>query len=349
MNKESFKSIPHLSLEQRIRDRIEQKGYLPIDEYLNFCLYDPLDGYYNKRDVIGRKGDFITSPEISQIFGELIGLFLIAQWSYAGQSQHLQIIEYGPGRGTLAIDILRTIKHIPVMRNVVRTYHMIEKSPILRGKQKKALANYTDVFWHDSLKDVPQSDAYQFIIANEFFDALPIKQFTARNDRYEERLVVIDPVTKKLSFTHVQKENIYEDCYSYKPFINDINESLSKTIGSAIIIDYGDLEENRLGDTLQGMKDHRYMSILENPGTVDISHHVNFKLLSELFLPCFYQEPIETQGTFLQKIGIEMRMAQLLKRATDQQKIDIMTACTRLISPQHMGTLFKVLFVRNYD
>lgn len=338
-----------MSLEQRIRDKIERKGYISIDEYLDFCLYDPLEGYYNNGDVIGRNGDFITSPEISQIFGELIGLFLIAQWSYACTLKHLQIIEYGPGRGTLANDILRTIKYIPFMDNVFITYHMIEKSTVLRAKQKQVLADCKNVFWHNSLKDVPQSDAYQFIIANEFFDALPIKQFTVGNDRCEERFVIIDPVTKKLSFTHVQKENIYEDCYSYKPFINDINEFLSKTIGSAIIIDYGDLQENRLGDTLQGIQDHRYMSIFEKPGTVDISHHVNFKLLSELFSSSFYQEPIETQGTFLQKIGIEMRMTQLLKHATDQQKMDIMTACTRLISPQHMGNLFKVLFVRNYD
>lgn len=338
-----------LSLEQRIREKINEKGHLSIDEYLNLCLHDPQGGYYNSKNVIGRNGDFITAPEISQIFGELIGLFLVAQWSYAGKSRYLQIIEYGPGKGTLACDILRTIKQIPIMRKISISYHMIEKSPILYKKQRQKLAAYTDVFWHESLADVPHCHAYQFIIANEFFDALPIKQYIKINDYQEERLVIIDPLTKKLSFTHVEKESIYEDCFSYKPFINDINESLSKTMGAAIIIDYGDLQENRMGDTLQGMQDHRYISILENPGSVDISHHVNFNLLSQLFSIDFYQEPIETQANFLQKIGIEMRMTQLLKRANDQQKLEIMTACTRLISPQHMGTLFKVLFVRNYD
>jgi NADH dehydrogenase [ubiquinone] 1 alpha subcomplex assembly factor 7 len=293
-----------LSLEKRIRDKINQKGHLSIDEYLDFCLYDPLEGYYNKKNIIGRNGDFITAPEISQIFGELIGLFLIAQWSYAGETSHLQIIEYGPGNGTLAYDILRIIKQIPVMRNIAISYHMIEKSPILCEKQKQTLAGYPDVFWHESLKDVPECQAYQFIIANEFFDALPIKQYTTADDRREERLIIIDPHTKKLSFTHLQKTMIYEDCYRYKPFIEDINEALSKTIGSVIIIDYGDLQENRLGDTLQGMQDHRYMSILENPGAVDISHHVNFKLLSDLFSAEFYKYPILNQAGFFNKKSI---------------------------------------------
>lgn len=338
-----------MSLENKIKDLIIQKGPITVDHYIDLCLFDEDDGYYTSKNVIGRHGDFITSPEISQIFGELIALFIIAEWSKSGSEKPIHIIELGAGNGTLADDILRTFQQIPLMHSITYSYTFIEKSPVLKQVQQQKLSAYQNLSWFNTLNDFDHNNQFVFIVANEFFDALPIKQFIGPPQDQHERLITFEPTTNQLAFHNNDTQNIYEETIGYQSIIEQINRILQKNIGACLIIDYGDTQKSRKGDTLQGMKNHHYASILEEPGSVDISHQVDFYQLSKLLSTQLHQNPIQTQEAFLKHIGIEMRMNQLLHNATSQQKMDIISACTRLISPQHMGHIFKVLFAKNYD
>ena len=339
-----------MPLKEKILKKIKKNNGIGLDEYLKICLYDQKHGYYFSQNVIGRDGDFITAPEISQIFGELIGLFIINEWIITNKKKPLQIIEFGPGKGTLASDIIRTINAIPFLQNIPYEYYLVEISPFLKKEQEKTLENSKYYSWIKGLHDIKDNDGFHFIIANEFFDALPIKQHIKNSHQKKvERKVIYDEKTQNFMFDIKDDQKVYEYCPMYKEMCDNISNFLAQKTGAMLAIDYGDFQENRTGSTIQGMKNHHYAPIFDNLGSTDISHQVDFYTLSKFLSKNFHVSPIETQEGFLQKIGIEKRMNQLLQYASSEQKMNIISACTRLISPQHMGQLFKVLFAKNYD
>ncbi len=329
-------------LKKRIFEHIQQNGPITVDHYLSMALYDPKDGYYFKEGIIGRDGDFITSPEITQIFGELIAIFIIDQWSSIDSNYDLHIIECGPGRGTLTHDILNTLKQYNAVYE--RTHiHLVEISPYLKEVQQEKLKDYQNIQWYTSLEAVPHCSGYTFILANEFFDALPIKQYSGHSHQKKERMIFIND-HGNLSFSTPDNNHIHETCPAYKIIMDNINLRLQSAPGSVLIIDYGDEAKNRTINTLQAIQDHKLAHVFDAPGEVDISHQVNFKTLRDLTDSSMLCYPLITQGDFLKQLGIDLRLQQLLPGASAEQRMQLLSACARLTSPQHMGEIFKVFY-----
>ncbi|CAO5675291.1 MAG: hypothetical protein HEEMFOPI_00209 [Holosporales bacterium] len=334
-----------MSLQIKLQQKIEKIGEIPVDQYINDCLFDQEFGYYKTRHVLGREGDFITSPEITQIFGELIAVFIIQEWQRF-KGCPVQIIEYGPGRGVLMQDMLRVFSKFPDFMDSLKI-HLIECSSSLKIEQAQRLKNNKFVFWHESFDTIPLNDSFTFVLANEFFDALPIKQSILKNEQRIERKIILN---EKGQFCFNGNNLVEETHEYYKSMITPINEraKVASFLGF-LIIDYGYFDEDVKGDTLQGMQDNFFSSILENPGMVDISHHVNFNTIVDCLDFIFTNIIFSTQKEFLEMLGIEERLNQLLKKANPNQRMELLSSCTRLISPSHMGELFKVLYASTHD
>lgn len=332
-----------MPLIDRIKSEILKDGPISVDRYMELCLYDSKKGYYFSKDILGRDGDFITSPEVTQIFGELLALLFVHQWMLGGERKPVQLIECGPGKGTLMHDMLRILQKYPNLYNNL-SIHLVEVSPLCKALQELKLKPHA-ISFHNNIEDAPYCEGFTFIVANEFFDALPIKQFY-KNE--EQRITLND--REKLSFTLKDSDtisindNLVEDCPSYKNIMDSINKRLLYAPGALLIIDYGDEEEERFGSTLQAIREHRIAHIFDEPGKVDLSHQVNFKALRGYLDPSFECLPLMNQGAFLKRLGIEERLYQLLEKATPQQKMELLSGCARLISPQYMGNIFKVLY-----
>jgi len=284
-----------------------------IDRYMELCLTHAEHGYYMKQDPFGVAGDFVTAPEICQVFGEMVGIWAITAWEKLGKPKEFAIIELGAGRGTLMKDLLRAVKIIPEFQPEI---HLVEISPYLRKAQKESLAGI-DVKWHDA---PPKLKIPSILIANEFFDALPIKQFI---DGEECKIIVQNG---ELAFNlAAENNNVREAC----PLAEEIMHFISNTYQAGLIIDYG-YTENEEFDSLQALHRHKYHNILENSGDADLTAHVNFDLLTKSCqIPC----NVETQREFLLRHGGDVRAKILgLERDFD-----------RLVNPKQMGILFKVL------
>ncbi len=327
-----------------IRTRIQEHGPIPVSEFMSLALSHPEHGYYRKKDPLGRGGDFVTAPEVSQMFGELIGLWAAVVWHSLGAPDPVLVVELGPGRGTLMADLLRGAAIDPAFRSAIRT-HLVETSPALRARQAETLKD-ADVTWHDYVAAVPPGAA--IMIANEFFDALPIRQFVHRAGQWHERMVTTDG--DDLAFTDgtpvsivgpkTEDGAIFERNEPATAIAALIGERLAADNGAALIIDYGHAA-SAAGDTLQAVARHARAEILADPGEADLTAHVDFQALSEAARPARAWGPV-TQGAFLRALGIELR-ADKLMRANPKQAMDIETACRRLIDAEEMGTLFKVL------
>lgn len=321
------------------------------------ALANPNYGYYTTQNPIGKSADFITSPEISQMFGELIGLWCIDIWNKMGSPASLHLVEIGPGKGTLMRDAINASAVMPKFQKSIQL-HLVETSPVLRARQRSAL-NDVQVTWHTNFYEVP--DGPMIIIANELFDALPIHQFQRTAAAWQERLVdieinsdqfklVLGPVSGAFATVSKElKESPIGSVVEVSPDSINLMHTISSRIltqgGAALIIDYGSIT-NRPRDTLQGVVRHNTHNVFQDPGKVDLSAHVDFETLG------YVAEQIgaavwgpELQGAFLQSIGIQARAAQLKKSATPNQAKDIDSALERLINPGQMGTLFKVLAV----
>lgn len=334
-------------LEGHIKDLIKKDGPISMAHFMELCLTHPEFGYYTGHDPIGAEGDFITAPEVSQMFGELIGLFMADYWLGLGRPKPFHFIELGPGRGTLMKDALRAIEVVPGMRESVHV-HFLEVSPTLKKKQAKAVP---DANWVESLDEVP--GGMSFIIANEFFDCLPVRQFQMTDSGWAERVIglVDDQLEIALSEKSLPKSlpavanigDIKEMTPQAAFWVDTLAGRLNQRGGIALIIDYG-YDAPGFGDTLQALKKHKFSSVLENPGKVDLTAHVNFENLKKRAV----QNDLDvygpkTQGEFLENIGLEHRASGLLKCATKKQEIDILSAVKRLVDPGEMGELFKVL------
>jgi NADH dehydrogenase [ubiquinone] 1 alpha subcomplex assembly factor 7 len=345
-------------LETEIRRRIAGSGPMPVGQFMTLCLTHPEHGYYMTRDPLGAAGDFITSPEISQMFGELIGLWTAAVWKQMGSPENVQLIELGPGRGTMMLDALRAANAMPGFRKAILV-HLVEVSPALEKRQRQAFASSdVPVSWHKVLEDVPAGPS--IILANEFFDALPVQQAVMCVDGWHERVVKIDD-KDKLQFTNgrdpiplfdqmlppgardAQIGAIFE--WRADQIALELGRRVVRSEGAALVLDYGHVL-SATGDTLQAVGNHQFAKPLEAPGTVDLTAHVDFKALAQAAesMDAVTHGPIE-QGIFLRRLGIETR-ATALKKAVPRDKVaDIDSALLRLTAADRtgMGRLFKAV------
>jgi NADH dehydrogenase [ubiquinone] 1 alpha subcomplex assembly factor 7 len=329
-------------LEKIITRMISDDGPMPLDRYMSLCLGHPEHGYYMTRDPLGAAGDFTTSPEISQVFGELIGVWVAQTWELIGSPRKFTLAELGPGRGTLMMDVLRVLKKIPACAKAAEV-HFVEMSPVLRAAQLERVPHAT---WHSSVASLPGNPT--ILLANEFFDALPIRQFERIRGRVFERLVGtglsigLMPSPMQWPF---QNDGVLEDSAIRDAVATQLGDYLSKASGAALIIDYGHLRPAS-GDTLQAMKGHKFCKITEHVGEADVTSHVDFENLGRGFVKGGAKiAGAMTQGQFLEAMGLEARTRVLASNSEGAKRRDIITASERLAKPGEMGDLFKVMAV----
>lgn len=331
------------TLESVIKAHIRTYGPMTIETFMGIVLGHPKLGYYITRDPLGVGGDFTTAPEISQLFGEMIGLCLADAWLRAG-CPPFHLVELGPGRGTLMADLLRGTKNIAGFHEKMRL-HLVETSPALRAKQEALLEGYKPT-WHSDDNTLPE-DAPLFIIANEFFDALPIRQIAMLNHKAVERTVGLDEngaltygltdAPPSLLSRRLDDGEIIE----VSPLREAVMEKLSRRIttqgGIFLIIDYGEDSPKFGGDTFQAVHKHGYCNPLEHIGHADLTSHVDFYRLRSIARQygCDTQGAV-TQAAFLEGLGIRARAAML-------QDDQIDSGLERLVDPRSMGVLFKVM------
>jgi len=345
-------------LELEILRRISVAGPMPVSEYMALCLTEPEHGYYMTRDPIGARGDFITAPEVSQMFGELIGIWMAATWRLMGSPENVRLIELGPGRGTLMRDALRAAN---VMKGFVDAIvlHLVEINPILQTQQEKTLERVpVPVYWHQTLNDVPKGPA--IIVANEFFDALPVDQAVKTANGWRERRVTVDSAgnfaytiarDSILHFDNVLpsavREAPEESIFEWRSDIPaiDLGRRVMDDGGAALVIDYGHAQ-SAVGDTFQAVGKHAYANPLAAPGNFDLTAHVDFEALARAVeaMGAKAHGPID-QATLLRRLGIETRAARLKANTPSERAID--AALIRLIGegPHGMGHLFKAMAV----
>lgn len=336
-----------MTLRDLLGARIAANGPMPVSDYMAECLLHPVHGYYTGRDPLGVAGDFITAPEISQMFGELIGLALAQAWQDQGASAAFTLAELGPGRGTLMADLLRATATIPGFHAAANLV-LIEASPTLREVQRARLAGLS-ISFADNVDSLP--DAPLFLVANEFFDALPIRQFIRDGNAWRERQVGLRDGALAFGLggptmpaaladrTDAADGDLVEVCPQAPVIMATIAGRIAAHGGAALIVDYGDWRS--LGDTLQALRGHTPEGPLVNPGEADLTAHVDFEVLAAT--PGLTHSRLTPQGVFLERLGITQR-AQVLARALRGAALDgHIAAHRRLTHPEEMGTLFKTL------
>jgi len=341
-------------LADRIRTLIGAEGPLTVERYMDLCLAH----YYGSRDPLGLRGDFTTSPEISQMFGELLGLWAGAVWQGMGSPAGTRLVELGPGRGTLMADALRAARLVPAFLDAA-ALHLVETSPALRERQREALREAgRTAAWHDALGEVPAGPAV--VIANEFFDALPIRQFVATQGGWRERLVGIEG--GRLAFglsgepdaplgPATRPGDVREWPGAAVAVAQDLAGRLARDGGAALLIDYG-YWGPAAGDTLQAVRRNAFADPLAEPGEADLTAHVDFARLAEAAAVAGARPhgPAD-QADFLTALGLPARAAALKRRATAAQAEAIDRAAGRLTArgATAMGSLFKVLGLSHPD
>jgi SAM-dependent MidA family methyltransferase len=331
------------SLPDRLRRLIAVQGPIPVSDYMAIAnAY-----YYATRDPLGASGDFTTAPEISQMFGELIGLALADVWARAGRPEGVRYVELGPGRGTLAADALRAMSAAGLDPPV----HFVETSPVLRAAQAERIP---DASWHDDLAGLP-GEGPILVVANEFFDALPVRQLVATGNGWRERLVALDsdrfvpaagPAIPAAAVPEPVRAappgTVLETSPASLAYTRRLADRLNRHGGAALIVDYG---HDRLcaGETLQAVRRHEYADPWTEPGESDLTAHVDFESLSRAAAEAgaTVHGPV-TQGEWLARLGIEAR-AGALARSAPHRSDEIRTARDRLVSPDQMGKLFRVI------
>lgn len=340
-----------LTLAQQIDIQIASSGPMSVATYMGLCLTHPTQGYYKAADPLGAKGDFITAPEISQMFGELIGFWLVNLWQQMDEPKRFTLLELGPGRGTLMADILRVACRAPGFGDALQL-KLFETNPALTFQQRQRLEAY-DPKWLENFNNF--DDGPVLIIANEFFDALPIRQFVRKADGWHERQVgladgkrvfglsptPIPPESMPDALGDAERDTVFEVSFAAGEVMSVLAKIVAKQGGGILAIDYG-YGSTQTGETLQGVRNHAFADVLENPGETDLSAHVDFgALIGAARLAGLATQPLATQGEFLTRLGIDDRAAAL-SRANPGSADDIRIACERLVHPDQMGTLFKV-------
>ena len=332
-------------LKEKIHNIIVENGPISIASFMEISLSDKEYGYYRKKMPLGSKGDFVTSPDISQIFGEIIGIWILDIWIKLKEPNNFQIVDLGGGRGTLLKDINR------VLKNKIKNFIFIDINEELIKLQKKALNGATHF---EKINDIPKKPT--IFIGNEFLDTFPVHQFIKKNNYWKEICVNSDnkelffsyettKLSKKLissNFVNLKEDSIIEINFKVREIINNISNFIKKNSGAAIFFDYGYLDGH--GDSFQGIKDNKPINPLSDPGFVDLTSHVNFKdiILQAKKNNINFYGP-NTQSLFLEEMGAIQRLRILERNAKDHQRKDLRIGLNRLMSNKEMGNLFKVI------
>ncbi len=328
-------------LHDLIARQIRLNGPITIANYMDLCLCHPEHGYYRKGHPVGAAGDFITAPEVSQLFGEMVGIWAADIVMKLGNQRKIYLSELGPGNGTLMKDVMRVLSRLSVNIEI----HLVEINEALRQKQRQVLG---DVKWHDDLSTLPQ-DAPIILIANEFFDALSFRQAVKTKAGWQEAVIGLQD--DRLVFglggflsgddlPNASENSVYEFSPARERIWSEVVSRVTKQKGAALAIDYGHLEK-RLTGTFQSVKNHQYANVLENPGEQDLTSHVDFSILKTLSKDVQIDH-FSSQSEFLKSIGIEIR-AENLCGSNPSSRDNIMAGLRRLIHRDEMGQLFKVI------
>jgi NADH dehydrogenase [ubiquinone] 1 alpha subcomplex assembly factor 7 len=348
------------ALGELLARRIRIAGPITVAEYMAEALGHPQYGYYKQGDPFGLEGDFITAPEISQMFGELLGAWCAAVWETMGRLAPVRLVELGPGRGTLMADALRGTRKAAGFHAAI-DLHMVETSPYLRGRQAEALkqaASSIAPSWHDTFDDVP--DGPLLLVTNELFDALPIHQFEFQGGRWLERVVDVDSdggllfalrapgaalAVATAAPQPARQGMVIEACPAGIALTAAIGRRVAQHGGAALIIDYGH-DGSGAGDSLQAVRRHQKHAVLADPGAADLAAHVDFGALAKAAREtgAAVHGPIP-QNTLLERLGIKLRATALARNATPAQAADLQAATERLLHLEQMGTLFKALAI----
>jgi SAM-dependent MidA family methyltransferase len=345
-------------LKDRIVRLIEANGPLSVADYMALCLFDPKDGYYTTREPFGTSGDFTTAPEVSQMFGELVAVWLLTAWRALGRPSPITLAEIGPGRGTLMKDVLRVLGRLDPDLSSSASVAMIETSPRLAVVQKATLGDQADrVEWHDAIATLPRRPL--LIVANELFDAIPIRQFVRTGGRWMERAVGLNE-TGKLMFTvrpgapdptllppeaaGAPDGAIAELSPARTALMETIAERMAGDGAAALLIDYG-YSKPALGDTLQALSRHAYADPLAEPGKADLTAHVDFSALAQVAKAHGIDAHLLPHGVFLLRLGLLERAGQLGANADAATRRKLQSEVDRLAGSDGMGTLFKVLAI----
>jgi NADH dehydrogenase [ubiquinone] 1 alpha subcomplex assembly factor 7 len=334
------------ALKHSLLRQIDRLGPLSVSEYMTQCLYHPDHGYYTQSRPLGKTGDFITAPEISQMFGEMIGLSLAQNWLDQGSPSPFCLAELGPGTGQLMSDILRATASVAGFHAGAQL-HLCEINPHLKNQQSQRLERFTPIWIPDTtqLPDLPL-----FLVANEFFDCLPINQLTKTATGWDEQIIASKNAA--LCFAHrpagalttelpanLPTGSVLELCPAANAIAQDLAGLIANYGGCALICDYG---SDGTGDTLQALNNHQKVDVLSEPGTVDLTAHVNFSALKQSITQAKVIGP-EPQGLFLERLGITDRAQRLAQNLSDDALENHISAHRRLTHPDEMGDLFKMM------
>lgn len=354
-------------------ERISALGPITVAEFMKECLTNPYHGYYMRANVFGRHGDFITSPDICQIFGELIGVWFINEWTMLKQPPSINFIELGPGRGTLLSDILRVFSRFPLAYNAI-SLHLVEVSPAMRSLQENVLSKLSSLFnlplpsakWHSDLRSVPR-DLPTLLLANEFFDALPVHQFQKSGWGWREVLVDIDKTKRgatELCFVLAPSQTSSQIAYlplagdiAHREFIeicpqalvllDEVCQRVAEDGGSALLIDYGHLGNK--GNTLRGFRRHELCHPLLDPGDVDLTCDVDFSLLRHRAFSSKHAVDVhgpKSQAYFLINMGLLTRLQTLVSQCgSDARREGLLSGCEMLITREQMGERFQFMSI----
>ena len=342
----------------KIINILKEKKSIPLDQFINIALYDKKFGYYMKKNPFGKKGDFITSPLISNLFSEMLAVWCVSFWEHLGKPSKILLVELGPGDGTLCKDLLNTFKKFKYFYNSLEI-NLLEISNKLKTIQKTKITN-KKVKWIKKIQEINYGPV--IFLGNEFFDALPIKQIYKKKKFFFEKYVTLSDDNKKIKFLYkradnnlikkIQNLNLVSAGYTIEypleaiKFLNTIAKKIDKFDGGLLTFDYG-YTVNKNQNTLQSIKKHKYTNILFTPHHSDITSHLNFTLFHKILKKNNLNvEKIVNQSKFLKKIGILERANILSKKMTFKEKANMFYRLKRLLDPVEMGSLFKVIFAQ---
>tara|TARA_B100001123_G_C15289852_1_gene1017058 strand:+ start:510 stop:1574 length:1065 start_codon:yes stop_codon:yes gene_type:complete len=339
----------------KIINILKNQKSIPLDQFIDIALYDKKYGYYMKKNPFGKEGDFITAPLISKLFSEMIGVWCVAFWEHLGKPKKILVVELGPGDGSLCKDILKTFKNFETFYNSLEI-NLLEKSNILKKIQKLKINN-KKVKWIEKINDINYGPV--IFLANEFFDALPIKQIYKKKNLFFEKHVALTKDAKKIKFLYkkINKKtlnnlkslnltsvgSINEYPFEALEYLKIVAKKIKKFNGGILTLDYG-YNENKNQNTLQSIRKHKFSDVLYKPGNIDISTHVNFDLFSKILKKeNLNVEKIVSQNEFLQKLGIVERANILSKKMNFKEKANMFYRLEKLLDLKKMGNIFKVM------
>ena len=336
----------------------KQSFNLPLDKFINLSLYDENNGYYMKKNPFGKKGDFITSPNISRLFSEMIAIWVISFWKSLGSPKKFNLIELGAGNGEMMKDLINTFQNFPVFLNSCN-FVIHEKSPFLVNIQKKKLID-TKITWVSKISKLGNNPS--IFIANEFFDSIAIRQFRKKKNLWFEKFVNlkekdnifffekkinIKKIEKNLNFNIARGQTFIEYSELGFNYLKDISKIIKKNTGGLLLIDYG-YTEKKMKNTLKAVSNHKIANILNDKGSVDITHNINFNLFKRFVEKMGgLKNNITSQRNFLLRMGIQQRAEIISKNLDFSKKADIYFRFKRLTDENQMGNLFKVMLIKN--